>query len=139
MTELTQREKKAADERDAERAKAKDGLLRQKLTDALVSGGVEAPRARHAVGLLVDAEKRVRWSEEDDKLVFQRGEHDEVDLAVGIKDWLKTDDGKFYLPPKGAQGSGDRPGANPPRAPGGAPNRSALAQALRRVFLGEIA
>ena len=138
VTELTQREKKAAQERDTERAKAKDTLLRQKLSDALVAGGVEAPRARHAVGLLVDAEKRVRWSEEDDKIVFQRAEHDEVELAVGVKDWLKTEDGKLYLPPTGAQGSGDRPGKNPPRGTNGAPNRSAVAQALRRVFLGEM-
>lgn len=135
VAELTSRAEKAAQERDAERAKAKDSTLRQKVTDALVATGVDAPRARHALGLLVDSEKRIHWSEDGATLLFRRAEHDDVELGPGLKEWLKSEDGKFYLPPRGAAGSGDRGGASPPRSVGSA-TRAEVAEGLHRVVFG---
>ncbi len=97
-------------ERDAEKAAARDGKLRQKLTDALTKGGVDPRYVRKAVGDLVDVEKRVRFSDDEgDDLVFRDATGD-LDLETGLKGWFKSDDAKIYLPPRGTQGSGDRAG-----------------------------
>jgi hypothetical protein len=134
VTQLTKQAEDARSERDAERGRARDATLRQRLTDTLSAAGVEGVRARHAVGLLVDVERRVRWSEDGQSITF-----DDVELAAGLREWLKTDDAKLYLPARGAQGSGDRPGAQPPpRAPAGPPDRAAVADGLRRVLLGQL-
>jgi hypothetical protein len=125
-------------QRDVERTKLRDASLRQTLTDALASAGIEGVRARHAVGLLVDAEKRVRWSEREDAAVFRRSEHDVVPLDEGLGEWLRSDDAKLYLPPRNAAGSGDRPGGAAPKTPAAAPTRSDVAEGLRRALLGQI-
>jgi hypothetical protein len=123
----------AANERDQRRNSA----LRQRLTDELIKGGTDATRARHAVGFLVDVEKRVKYAADDsDELVFAAGD-EELDVGAGIKAWLKSEDGKLYLPPRGVAGSGDRGGgvARPP-APPGQPDRTAVSHALLRVLDG---
>ncbi|MGH7298378.1 MAG: hypothetical protein ACRELB_25790 [Polyangiaceae bacterium] len=136
---LTRQAEEARSERDAERARGRDSLLRQRLGEALASAGVDGVRGRHAVGLLVDAERRVRWSDDGTSLVFRTDEHDELELVAGLREWLKTDDAKLYLPARGVQGSGDRPGAQPPpRAPAGPPDRTTVAEGLRRVLLGQL-
>jgi hypothetical protein len=134
IAQLTTKAEAAERERDAERARARDTTLRQRLTEALSVAGIEGVRARHAVGLLVDAERRVRWTEDGQSIAF-----DDIELAAGLREWLKTDDAKLYLPARGALGSGDRPGAQPPpRAPAGPPDRTAVADGLRRVLLGQL-
>jgi hypothetical protein len=136
---LTKQAEDARSERDAERARSRDSLLRQRVTEALSTVGIEGVRARHALGLLVDAERRVRWSDGSDDIVFRTDAHDELELGAGLREWLKTDDAKLYLPARGVQGSGDRPGAQPPpRAPAGPPDRAAVADGLRRVLLGQL-
>lgn len=101
--EATEREKRA------ERDRARDRDLRQKLSDELVKSGIDPTRVRHAVGLLVDADKRVRYVGDTDEVTFVKDEDgDEVDLKAGVKAWLKTDDAKIYLPARGTTGSGDR-------------------------------
>ncbi len=122
----------AASEREQRRGSA----LRQHLADALVKGGMDAARARHAIGFLADVEKRVKYAADDaDELVFVDGD-EELDLAAGLKAWLKSEDAKLYLPPRGAAGSGDRGAGSPrPQAPG-QPDRSAVSQALLRVMDG---
>ena len=111
LAELKKQTAEAKAERDAERGKVRDSSLRQRLGEELAKHGVDAARAKHAIGYLVDADKRVRWSEDGEQLVF-RDADGEVDLATGLKGWVKTDDGKLYIPPRGAQGSGDRPGGS---------------------------
>ena len=135
---LTKQADEARSERDEERRKMRDATLRQKLTDALATAGIDGVRARHAVGLLVDAEKRVRWSDDGDAVLFRRAEDDDVELGEGIKSWLKSDDAKLYLPPRGATGSGDRPGRATPRTPAEPPTRGDVADGLRRALLGQI-
>src|SRR5579859_5160597 len=68
---LTRQADDARSERDAERARGRDSLLRQRLGEALSAAGIEGVRARHAVGLLVDAERRVRWSDDGATLLFR--------------------------------------------------------------------
>lgn len=101
-------------ERDAEKAKARDQLLRTKLADDLTKGGVDPRYVKNAVGHLVDVEKRVRFADDEgDDIVFKDATGD-VDLATGLKGWIKGDDAKIYLPPRGTQGAGDRPGGKAP-------------------------
>lgn len=95
-------------DRDAEKQKTRDQSLRQRLQDTLTKGGLDPKFVRHAVGNLVDTEKLVRFADdESDDLVFRDGTTD-VDLGTGIKTWLKSDDAKIYLPPRGTKGSGDQ-------------------------------
>lgn len=136
---LTKQADDARAERDTERARGRDSLLRQRLTEALSLVGIDGVRARHALGVLVDAERRVHWADDGELLLFRTDAHDELELGVGLREWLKTEDAKLYLPPRGAAGSGDRPGAQPPpRAPAGPPDRAAVADGLRRVLLGQL-
>jgi hypothetical protein len=138
IASLTKQAEDARSERDAERAKARDTLLRQRVAEALGVAGIEGIRAKNAIGILVDAEKRVRWSEDGELLTFRNGDRED-ELAGGLREWLKTEDAKLFLPPRGASGSGDRPGASPPRAPsGGPPSRADVADGLRRALLGQL-
>jgi hypothetical protein len=93
-------------ERDAEKQKTREQSLRTKVQDALTTGGIDPKFVRHAVGYLVDAEKRVRFEEESDELVFRDGTTD-VDFGTGLKTWLKSDEAKIYMTPRGTKGSGD--------------------------------
>lgn len=95
-------------ERDAEKARSRDQSLRSKLADDLTKAGLDPTRVRQAAGILIDVEKRVRFSDDDgDEIVFKDSTGD-VDLGTGLKSWVKSDDAKIFLPPRGTQGSGDR-------------------------------
>lgn len=131
--ETTEREKRA------ERDRARDKDLRQKLSDELVKSGVDPTRVRHAVGLLADADKRVRYVDDTDEVVFLDEDGEPLDLKSGVKNWAKTEDAKIYMPARGTTGSGDRSstkqksqsGTNPLDALG-----SALVDAFNRGDLG---
>lgn len=116
LAELEEQGRKFREERDAERLRARDVALRQRLTDELAKHGVDSRYVRQAVGFLVDAEKRVRWQDDEgEALVFRDADGSELDLTTGLRSWVKTDDAKIYQPPRGASGSGDRGGGVPPK------------------------
>ena len=117
LDDMTAKMKADAEEHAAVAAKATDMQLRAQLTETLTAAGVDAKVVRHAVGFLVDVEKRVRMSE-GGEIVFRDGT-DEVTLATGMKSWLRSDDAKFYLAPRGVNGSGDKPGGKAPAKPSG--------------------
>lgn len=100
-------------ERDAEKARTRDVTLRTKVGEELTRRGVDPQRNRHALGLLVDAEKRVRWSDDGESIVFKDSDGTDVDLDSGLNSWIKGDDAKVYLPPRGISGSGDQRGKGP--------------------------
>lgn len=109
LSDLQHKLETAENEKRAERSKARDKDLRQKLGDELVKSGIDPTRVRHAVGLLVDADKRIRYVDEDsDEVVFKDSDDQEVDFRTGLKNWVKSDDAKIYMPARGATGSGDR-------------------------------
>lgn len=115
LAEIEAANKQIQAERDAERAKARDVALRQQLSDTLLKHGVDATRVKHAVGILVDSEKRVRFDEDGESLIFKDSDNTDVDLITGVRSWVKSDDGKFYLPPRGVNGSGDRGAGKAPQ------------------------
>lgn len=121
----------AAEKRASEaETKRRDAHLRQQVDEALAKAGADATRIKHARGLLVDAFKQIRFSEDGDSVIMLDSEGNESDLHTGIKSWLKSDDGKIYLPPRGTAGSGDRGGGIAPRTDPNAVTKENLGNAL---------
>jgi hypothetical protein len=135
--QLADSAKKIADAETATQfanAKAKDQSLRTTLQERLTKAGFDPKRVHLALGTLIDAQKRVRYGD-DDSIVFKGDDNEEVDLETGLKAWSQTDDAKTYMPPRGASGSGDRPGG---KAPGQSGAQKLTAADLGRSVLGMI-
>lgn len=128
LDEADKRTKTFQEERDQERGRARDSELRRRLGDELAKHGIPSDRVRQAVGLLVDADKRVRWGD-DDSIVFHEKDG-AVDLETGMKGWIKGDDAQIFLPPRGTSGSGDRGGGKKPPTQGQGYERGSLGRAL---------
>lgn len=114
---------------DREKATTKDMKLRQTVTDALTKIGIDPARVKIALGHLVDAEKRVRFGD-DDAIVMKADDGQEVDLDTAIKSWAKTDDAKVFMPPQGIRGSGNLGGKKPNAPQSNAPLGPRLAAAI---------
>jgi hypothetical protein len=89
---------------------------RQHLTAALRASGVSEPMIRTLVPYLHSEAGKVKRGD-DGSIVFVHDD-EEHPLEKGVAAWLKTEDGKAYLPPVDAGGSGNRGGAPPARKPG---------------------
>jgi hypothetical protein len=125
-------EKKAREEQAAKAARDEE---RSKLSEALVAAGADAKRVRAAVALLHTEDRKVRRNAEG-RIVFLADEDDEQDLPAGVKAWLGTDEGKAFLPTRGAEGSG----STAPKAPvakGGKDARSVGKAALWAAVTGQ--
>ena len=123
----------------AEKAKGRDNTLRQRLAESLAEYGIkDSPRIKHAIHHLVDGEKRVSYSEDnEDQIVFRDADGVSLDLATGLKSWAKSEDGKYFLPPTGARGSGDgRGGAAPQRNGQQTGDQAAVWNALAEKIFG---
>ena len=96
-----EKEKRARAEEKAAGRKAEE---RTKLSEALTAAGITGPKLRAAIAILHTEDARVKRGEED-SIVFVDGD-DEIDLGEGVKRWLATEDGKAFLPPRGAKGAG---------------------------------
>lgn len=132
VADLTAASEKSKAEVEAERAKARHAELRQDTLTILGTHGIDGQRAQHAIGYLLDAQKLVRHDSEGRAVYGPAGE-DPVDLATGLKSWVGSEDGKFYLPPSGASGSGGPPRGGPPPAKktaDGVPTKQELGGAL---------
>lgn len=105
LTELKNKLTAQDNEREAERAALRDSRMRAALSDKLVAHGIDAKRVKHAVGFLVDAEKIVSV-DASGGLVFKASDGDVIDIESGLREWIGSDDGKLYLPPRGIAGSG---------------------------------
>lgn len=129
-------------EKMVERSKNKQVVLRQKLAEELAKNGVNDPvRAKLAIGNLVDAEKRVKISDSDDSISFVDFDNVEVDLAAGIRSWIKSEEAKIFLPAKNVTGSGSRPGGtnSPIQQQQGRMSKEELGHALyEKLMNGEL-
>ena len=110
-------EKKAREEAEAGRKRdALDGAAR----DSLLKAGVPADRIRHAMAVLkadgvldYTADGKPGWKGKD-----KFGVDGVVAIEDGASAWTKTDDGKAFMPPTGAQGDGLGGGNNSRMTPG---------------------
>lgn len=127
---LADADKKAA---EAE-SKRRDTLLRQSVDEALAKAGVEARLVKQARGYLIDSLKATRFSEDGDSVVMVGGDGEEVELSVGLKSFLKSDEGKLYLPPRGTAGSGERGGGIAPRTDPNAVTKESIGNALLQLL-----
>jgi phosphatidate phosphatase PAH1 len=120
--------------RAEEAQKGRDLAMRGKLTEALASHGIEGTRAKGALALLVDSDKRVSV-DADGTIVFRDGNGDALDLQTGLKSWAASEDAKLYLPPRGAAGSGDTGRTTNTGAPRNAQDpKTALDQLIAQRF-----
>jgi len=112
-------EKKARE--DAEAARRTDSL-HSSARAALIDADVPGDRVKHAMAFL--RQEGLLESDEDGKPSMkapdQWGNDALQPLKEAIPAWLKTDDGKAYLPPKGVQGTGDGAGKVSIKGPDGA-------------------
>ena len=75
-----------------------------------MKAGIGEKRIKHAMALLVDGEKRVKWDEDGERLVFRDDTSGEIEFNAGIAGWLRSEDAKFYLPAPEAKAG--KPAAN---------------------------
>lgn len=132
-------EKRLADEtkarEEAEGARKRD-QLEAAAKDALVKAGVPAERVRHAMAVLKQdgvldftAEGKPGWKGKDKY---------QVDTVLGVDDgaaaWVKSDDGKAFLPASNAGGIDQPGGKRPPITnPKGEIDMGALGQRISRA------
>jgi len=136
LDELTQRAEQADQRAAQEREKNRAGTIRQTVADMLSAAGIDGARFKAAYAML-QQEGRIKPSDdlESDDAWFVDDTGNTVDLSVGIKSWLKSDDAKIFLPPSNARGSGSRPasgGSGPNGKPDPATVRARLAEAIER-------
>ncbi len=110
------KEKQAREEQAQEAEKQRQAGLAKEARDALGAAlrakGVPDVQARAAVAMLT-AESDVLGRSEDGAVIFkvQKGTGqakyvDEVPVDKGVEEWLKTDEGKSFLPARQAGGAG---------------------------------
>lgn len=107
--------------------------LRQTLTEQLAAHGIEGPRAKGAMALLIDGEQRVGFDGDSDSIVF-RDETGPLTLSEGLKSWVRTPDAKLYLPPAGGGGTGSTTGQSQQAGAAGL----SVGQALLALARGEV-
>lgn len=108
--ETKKREATEAKAREAEQAQ-KAERLRQSLQDALVANGCDPKRVRTAVNDIL-AQGKVKYDDAGNVIwpTKRTWGEEPVPVADAAKEWLGTDDGRFFVPPTGAQGTGDKAG-----------------------------
>lgn len=107
-----EREKQAREQERAERMRSEE---RAALADALRSAGVGDKQVKPAVAMLFTEEGRVKRDDTGAiKFRVQKdGYEDLVDLETAVKEWVKTEEGKIFLPARQVGGSGTKPSGVP--------------------------
>lgn len=118
--------------------------LRGATRDALAKAGVSAERIRHAMALL-QTDGRIALDDNGTpvmKFAREWGE-ESIPLDKGLAEWVKTDDGKVYLPATGTQGTGGgaggtggQSGSTVPRTKDGALDMGAIGERLAKGLQG---
>ncbi len=122
----------------SERARRRDSELRSAVKDQLLAAGVAPGAVKALVALHVDAEKSVGYASDDSDDIVVKTSDSVYSLQEGLGNWLKSDDAKIYLAPKGATGSGDRSyfkTNNNNQSSGKPPSRQNVGNMLASAFL----
>jgi uncharacterized protein (DUF2267 family) len=139
--QLTESREAAARAEEKNRSAALQTLVTERLA---AMGQITGTGAKLAL-LALTAAGRVGYGEgdESDRPVFRGDDGVTVDLDTGMKQWLKSDEAKFFQAPSGARGSGSRPSFTPPNGSGPVSREQAtgnamgyLAKALQNEFRG---
>jgi hypothetical protein len=86
-------------------ARERDANLRKSLAAELTKAGVDPRFMKAAIATLIDSDKLVSYTsseyeENKDKIVF-RAQDGEEELPRGLNNWVKSDEGKNFVAPKG--------------------------------------
>lgn len=141
IKELEQQNKAEREAREQEKQTRLREEERGQLAQVLRAKGLPDVTVKAAVALLHTEEKRVARTE-DGKIVFKiekgtgAGRYtDELEVEAGVDEWLKTDEGKGFLPARPAQGAGGQAARPNPGGQGG-DKRAQATQDLARILLG---
>lgn len=123
-------QQKRADDAEAARMAEK---LSTNVRDALIAAGVDAKRVRTAFNDL-RAEGRIKLNDKGEPVFVYRRDwgDEEVAIDAGAKEFVKTDDGKQFLPPTNGRGTGEG-GGGPAR---GGPKPTSAASVLGSALSG---
>lgn len=126
--------------RETEKQKREHDEERNSLSAALADKGITGAKLKAALALLHTEEKRVARNK-DGAVVFRiakDGYEDEVNVIQGVEAWTATPEGKEFLPPRGASGSGadraNRKDGSPRK--GGKPTDGEVAEAIMDMMVG---
>lgn len=123
-----------------ERVKARDMQLRTAVKEQLLKAGVNPAAVKALVAMHVDADKTIGYAGEESDEILYRGSDSHFTLEQGLGTWLKSDEAKIYLAPKGAAGSGDRPYHNNTTnnfsGKSGKPSRSEVGNYIAQALTG---
>lgn len=138
LDEMARRADEQEQKAKAANARIRAGNLQTITRDELSKVGIDGARFKGAYALL-QQEGRIRHREDDsDEMVFVDDAGQEVELAVGLQAWVKTDDAKIYLPPSGVKGSGSHKPAGSGLPTGQKPTNEQrfqiMGEALRDAF-----
>jgi hypothetical protein len=123
---------KAKQDKATETARAREEALNRKVEAELANYGISDPESAR---ILLQGKKLVGYEEDEgESIVFRDEEGGALPLKKGLESWVKSAVGKRFLPPSGANGSGDRSagGKKPQSSNGAAPTTDELGQALAR-------
>lgn len=129
------------DEADAAKAAQRRERLRNTVQTELLNGKADPGRTSVALNHLI-SEQRVVYNDAGD-LVYvttdRFGQPAHVSVAEGVSEFLKTDEGKMFLPPVPVQGTGSGAGT-PTGVPGSGEftPEQAVGIAVNRLFSGQI-
>ena len=73
--------------------------------------------------------------DEDNQIVYKTATGDK-DINLGLKEWIRSDEGKAFVPPKGALGSGERTFGNAGGKSQAVPSRQEVGAMLEEALLG---
>jgi hypothetical protein len=113
-----------------ERATNRNIALRTAVQEQLAGMGITDPVRFKAAYAMLQAEGRLRFEDDNsDNIVFVDDAGNALEHSVGLQAWAKTPEAALFIPPKGTQGAGSRPGAGNGAPPPGPKNKQE-AQAL---------
>jgi hypothetical protein len=110
IEELRANNARLEEERKASEAKRQGMTVRSRLREVLEGAGVSDPhKLRAATAILVDADRKVAWADSLEDAAFIDVDGAPIELELGVKQWLKSDEGEHYTEPTGTKGAGTRP------------------------------
>jgi hypothetical protein len=113
LAELERKNREAEERANQEKASRQEQEAIGALRDALSANGVPSDRQGIAIAKLYHADKLIK-RDADGKLFVpvnrKAGYTDNLEVGAFVKEYLATDEGKTFLPPKGSNGTGDGAG-----------------------------
>lgn len=108
LAELEKQAEKLKQQAEASEAARKAELLKTSVRDALVAAGIDPARVGIALTHL-QATGAIKVDDKGDPVwtVKTKFGDETRSPAEGAKEWLATDEGKFFVPPSQKQGTGD--------------------------------